>query len=224
MALLLTGNKAVVLLSPDLGFMSLLIFVVEDDADYRKLIEIHLSGRSTVRVAGFESGMSVLEHLDDGPDLILLDVLMPEVDGLETLRRIKARNPKTPVVMLSARSSMVIALAAIKLGALDYLIKGHDDFLKMDTIIRLIEERKDLRNEISRLRGEVRPGRELERLIGSESEIMTLEDAKKMAVENAYTTCGGNILQTAKSLGVTRSTVYRLLRKFEIETQPQEAG
>lgn len=204
--------------------MSLLIFVVEDDADYRQLIEIHLAGRSTVRVASFESGVSVLQHLGDGPDLILLDVLMPEVDGLETLRRIKARDSQTPVVMLSARSSMEIALAAIKLGALDYLIKGHDDFVKMDSIIGLIEEREDLRRELSRLQDEIKRGPDIERLIGRDLEIVSLEDAKRMAVEHAYTACGGNILQTAKSLGVTRSTVYRLLRKFAIETQADEVG
>ncbi len=202
--------------------MSLLIFVVEDDADYRHLIEIHLSGRSTVRVESFESGTAALEHLDDGPGLILLDVLMPEVDGLETLRRIKARSPQTPVVMLSARSSMEIALAAIKLGALDYLIKGHDDFVKMDTVIDHIEERSDLRKEILRLQDEITPNRAFERLAAGSRDIMTLEDVKRMAVERAYTICDGNILRTAKSLGVTRSTVYRLLRKFEIDSQAGE--
>ncbi len=203
--------------------MSLLIFVVEDDADYRQLIEIHLSGRSGIQVTSFESGTSLLEHLDDDPDLVLLDVLMPEMDGLETLRRIKACRPKTSTVMLSARSSVEIALEAIKLGALDYLIKGQDDFVKMDIIIDQIEERVQLMNEISRLQDEIEPVRRLERLIGGKRDIIPLEDLKRMAVEHAYTICNGNILRTAKSLGVTRSTVYRLLRKFEIDAQAVDA-
>ncbi|MBT8401154.1 MAG: response regulator, partial [Rhodothermia bacterium] len=209
-------------LSPDHRFMSVLIFVVDDDPDYRQLIEIHLSGWLTARVASFESGTAVLEHLDDEPDLVLLDVLMPELDGLETLRRIKARSPQTSVVMLSARSSMQIALAAIKLGALDYLIKGQDDFVKMDIIVGHIEERTHLREEILRLKHEMKP-RDFQYLTGGNRDIMTLDDAKRMAVEHAYAICDGNILRTAKSLGVTRSTVYRLLRKFEIDTVEVQA-
>ena len=71
------------------------------------------------------SGMEALELLDCGEDfdLILTDMMMPEMDGIALLERIKERFPDIPVVMVTAVHDISVALAAIRNGAYDYLLK-----------------------------------------------------------------------------------------------------
>ena len=73
------------------------------------------------------SGAEALERLDvDQPDAILLDVRMPGMDGIETLRQIRARGTAARVLMVSANDDMVLAKLAMDLGAFDYLLKPVD--------------------------------------------------------------------------------------------------
>jgi DNA-binding NtrC family response regulator len=70
------------------------------------------------------SGAACLESVArDGPDLVMLDVVMPEIDGLETLRRLKEQQPDLPVVMMSGNATIETAVRATKLGAYDFVEK-----------------------------------------------------------------------------------------------------
>ena len=78
-----------------------LIFVVDDDAPLRNLMKALLEDRGYA-VQDFESGIALLEALDDNPSLILLDVMMPGLDGVETLKRVKTSHQDLPVIMLTS--------------------------------------------------------------------------------------------------------------------------
>ncbi len=203
--------------------MELLVFIVDDDVDYSELLAFHLSSTPGVRVMTFVSGEAVFNQLEKKPDLVLLDVMMPGIDGLETLRRVKTRYPKLPVVMVSVQSTLEVALSAVKLGAADYLLKGQDDFVKLGLIVRQIFERKQLRHEIARLRDEVSFRSTNPRVCLAEAirpeDLPSLDELKEMALLHAYEVCGGNIEKTARCLGVTRSTVYRLMKKFGVDEE-----
>ena len=102
------------------------------------------------------SGEEALEKLPSQSfDVILLDLLMPGLDGIEVLRRIKKIDPLTPVIIITAYGSVESAIAAMKIGALDYVQKPfkHDDLLL--TIEKAVE-RKRLQEENIRLKGELR--------------------------------------------------------------------
>lgn len=145
--------------------MQLRIFIVDDDPDYSTLVRMHLRRQGNPTLRTFPNGEAVLEALDDPPDLILLDLVMPGVGGLETLRRIKARHPDLPTVMVSAQSEVSVALEAIKIGAYDYVTKGHDDFVKLQRIVQHIGAQVALTQEVSVLREQL-PGQGLKNLIG----------------------------------------------------------
>ncbi len=104
------------------------IFVVDDAEGIRGVLSAMLEARGYA-VDTAESGRSALELLAAGarPDLVLLDVMMPGLDGLETLRQLKERHPELPVVMLSVVGKAAAIVEAMRLGAADYLNKPFDE-------------------------------------------------------------------------------------------------
>lgn len=101
------------------------ILIVDDEPAIRDSLQLILKAHFDVLVA--ENGEDALHLLSSvTPDLVLLDVSMPKVDGLETLRRMRDQGVSIPVVMLTASTTVRTAVQAIKLGALDYLNKPFD--------------------------------------------------------------------------------------------------
>ena len=99
------------------------VLIVDDEFDFLDIIIKRLKARN-IEVSGVQSGSLALEALDSSdPDVIILDVMMPGLDGIETLREIKKKKPLTEVIMLTGRASVDSGIQGMKLGAFDYLIK-----------------------------------------------------------------------------------------------------
>lgn len=109
--------------------MALRILLVEDDPDIQRMVQLSLKFQGGHEVSVASGGREGLEKAEqEQPDLILLDVMMPEMDGYETCRRLKA-NPATaaiPVVFLSARAQQSEIQKGRDLGAIGYLVKPFD--------------------------------------------------------------------------------------------------
>ena len=101
------------------------ILVVDDEADISAILTVTLR-RAGYEVASTADGLEAVEAIQrQAPDLILLDVMMPRSDGLETLGRIRQYPPtaQVPVIMLTARSGLADKMAGFERGADDYLAK-----------------------------------------------------------------------------------------------------
>ncbi|MYW89722.1 response regulator transcription factor [Amycolatopsis rubida] len=100
------------------------LLVVDDDADVRESLQRGLEFEG-YEVAAAESGAAALAAVSGTgkPDLVILDVMMPEVDGLETCRRIRAAGERLPVLMLTARDALGDRVTGLDSGADDYLVK-----------------------------------------------------------------------------------------------------
>jgi len=102
------------------------IYVTDDDQNVCSALSRRLARKGHL-VRSFNSGVSLLDALDyEIPDLLFLDLKMPEMDGLETLRQVRQTIPKTLVIMLTAYGSIEDAVEAMRLGAYDFLIKSVD--------------------------------------------------------------------------------------------------
>ncbi len=130
-----------------------LIYIVDDDAPLRTLMKALLEDRDHA-VQDFESGNSLLDSLDDSPSLILLDVMMPGLDGVETLKRIKTTHPNLPVIMLTSVDKVETAVEVIKHGAYDYLLKPVDES-RLFTCLDKAFEQRNLVRKVIHLQGEV---------------------------------------------------------------------
>ena len=99
------------------------VLIVDDELDFLETIVKRLRARD-IEVSGVESGYLALEALDSStPDVIILDVKMPGMDGIETLREIKKKKPLTEVIMLTGHASVESGIQGMQLGAFDYLMK-----------------------------------------------------------------------------------------------------
>lgn len=99
------------------------ILLVEDDAELRVLVEGRLK-ESGYNVRTAETGTQALERVGDQvPDLVLLDVMLPELDGLEVCRRLRAQYPLLYIIMLTARSDELDRVVGLEVGADDYVTK-----------------------------------------------------------------------------------------------------
>jgi len=101
------------------------ILVVDDDIAHRTMLRILLGWEYEIVEA--DCGSKAIEKIQDAPfDLVLMDVCMPGISGVEALDRIKVTNPNVPVIMMTAYSSEETATRAVEKGAYDYLTKPFD--------------------------------------------------------------------------------------------------
>jgi DNA-binding response OmpR family regulator len=99
------------------------ILVIEDDPDISGLVEIHLTDAG-YRVALESNGSSGLERaLGQKLDLVILDLMLPGMDGLEICRRLRTEKPELPILMLTARTTELDRVLGLEMGADDYLTK-----------------------------------------------------------------------------------------------------
>jgi len=133
------------------------------------------------------SGEEALEKFPSQSfDVILLDLLMPGMDGIEVLRRIKKVDPLAPIIIITAYGSVESAIAAMKIGALDYVQKPfkHDDLL---LAIEKAVERKHLQDENIRLKDELRQRYGFANIIGKSQAMKSVFDLVRAAAPTRST-------------------------------------
>ena len=99
------------------------LLIVDDESSIRDMLAIyfHKRGFEVITASSFAEGTAGAAR--SNPDLILSDIKMPDGNGLDLLRKVKADNPKTPVIMITAHTSTQDAIEAMKAGAVDYIAK-----------------------------------------------------------------------------------------------------
>jgi DNA-binding NtrC family response regulator len=123
-----------------------LIFIVEDNVAYTKVVEYHLNHNGFENVMTFTSGEDCLNNLYLEPDIVIQDYKLQGISGLNVLQRVKSCLPFTEFIFLSSQDSIEIAVNSIKYGAFDYIIKDevalHRMTQKIENIIKLQKLRK----------------------------------------------------------------------------------
>jgi two-component system, OmpR family, KDP operon response regulator KdpE len=106
------------------------VLVIDDEPPIRKLLRMGLSTQG-YRVIEAADGQSALDHLREKPDLVILDLGLPDMQGLDLLRAMRTRDEGVPIVVLSSRSDESAKVQALDIGADDYVTKpfGMDELL-----------------------------------------------------------------------------------------------
>lgn len=116
------------------------IFLIDDDPFYRLIYEKMLRRLGLSQITSFDDGQQAINHLTDHPEIIFLDHVMNNMDGLDVLLKIKRINPDIYVVFISSQESISVAVDALKYGAFDYIIKGQSDQEKIALVLDKIKQ------------------------------------------------------------------------------------
>jgi two-component system NtrC family response regulator/two-component system response regulator HydG len=149
------------------------VVVIDDEVNAAAALETLLreDGYEVARANDARAGLALLERLD--ADVVLTDVRMPGMDGLELLSRIKQTRPRTMVVLMTAYGTVKTAVKAMKMGAEDYLGKPID-VEELEVVLQRVLERKRLLEETRVLRERLADKYDLDNLVGQSPEILSL--------------------------------------------------
>ena len=151
------------------------ILVVDDESEIREGLEVLLKGEG-YGVASAEDGESGLAKLEEHPfDLLLLDVSLPDRNGLDMLKEIRRRDPDLSVVLITAYGSIDMARAAFKNGAMDYITKPWSNDELLAQVAQAVESRR-LRDENLHLKRALKQRFNFPNIVGKSEKMQVLLD------------------------------------------------
>src|SRR5437764_3113066 len=163
------------------------VLIVDDEEVLRDVLETVLQREvfDTVLAASGEEALSVLDG-DADVDLIILDVMLPGISGIDTLRAIRISNPQLPVIVITAFSSIDGAIEAMKHGAFHYIPKPFKNEEVILTVNKALEQRR-LSRENERLRGELAEKYAYSNIIGKSDTMRKVFDLIRLAAPSRST-------------------------------------
>ncbi len=132
------------------------IFVVEDNEWYNRLLVHNLSLNPDYEIESFSKGKDCLNNLHKNPDVVTLDYRLPDMQGLEVLKNIKAENPDIQVILISEQDDIEVVVELLKYGAYDYIVKSNDIRERLLNTVQNIRKGINLKREIVSLRSEIK--------------------------------------------------------------------
>ena len=181
------------------------VLVVDDDAGVRESFRLTLEDHYDV--VDVPDGLRALDAVRASQvDLVLLDIRLPEMDGIEVLERIKAIDEGVEVVLVTAVRTVRTAVAAMKLGAFDYLTKPFEEDELLAVIARALEKRA-LEREVTFLRGELARARDFDEIVGHHP---AMQKVYRLVAQVARTTT--TVLITGES-GTGKELVARAIHR-----------
>jgi DNA-binding NtrC family response regulator len=149
------------------------LLVVDDDEGVRQVLGEAL-GQAGYRVTSVESGEKAVAAVREAPfDLVILDMVLPRVDGMEVLKELTAIRAETPVIMVTGYASVETAIKAMKMGAVDYVVKPFR-IEEVELVVGKALERSSLRRENVYLRRQLETTYGVHNIVGQSPEMRRL--------------------------------------------------
>jgi DNA-binding NtrC family response regulator len=186
-----------------------MVWVVDDDPAIRELLTFMVT-EAGYEFDAFASGAEVLANSGEPPDAMLLDLMMPEIDGVEVLKEIIRRHPQLPVIMVTADHDVQRAVEVTKLGAHDYLTKPIDQERLLTTLSNALSH-GSLEKEVARLKEELSDRYHLRSIVGSSAAMRKVYDQIEKVLESEITVFIAGESGTGKEL-VAKAIHYASLR------------
>lgn len=189
------------------------IFIVEDDPWYGEILAYHLSLNPELEIERYTNGKDCMASLHKKPNLITIDFSLPDINGMELFKKIKAVYADIPIIVISAQEDVGTAVELLRMGATDYLVKDDNTKDLLWNAVNRIRENQLLKKEVEHLREELGHKYDFDKIIkGSSPAIqkvfVLMEKAAKTNINVSVTGETG----TGKEL-VAKSIHYNSERK-----------
>jgi DNA-binding NtrC family response regulator len=188
-----------------------LIFIIDDEESILKMLTHWCKSQWNYNVKTFSSGNEALSSLSEEPDLVLLDIMLPDINGNDVLREIKRKIPNLPVIMLSAQGSVEVALESIRLGAFDYFPKPIDKN-RLEPAIRNAVKNYDLERELDNLKENLQKEYSFENIISADKKMQNAFHMVSKVLDNDITVLIQGESGTGKEL-IARAIHFNGIRK-----------
>jgi DNA-binding NtrC family response regulator len=203
------------------------VLVVEDRPSVLKLMTTILeTGYDVITASGGAAALSVIGSTP--LDVVLTDIRMPGVSGFDVLRAVQDRSPRTSVVMMTAYANVADAVAAIRLGAYDYVAKPLDASEIALVVARAVEHAREADGPSTESLAErftARSGGSADVAVGFHRAV---EDARRRASHDYLVQLmrlfQGNVTRAAARAGMTRESLHRVLRQYGVRSDAHKEG
>ena len=184
------------------------VLLIEDTPSMARVYLEYLK-RGPFRARHCMTGQEALDNIARNPtDAVLLDLRLPDMDGLDVLKHIRAREFQVAVVVITADGSLNRAVEAMREGALDFLVKPFNADRLLITLGNVLERRR-LNSMVESLSSHA--GAEN----GDGPKVLPLHVTERNAIEQAIRACDGNVVRAAGLLEISASTIYRKLAHWQ---------
>jgi len=191
--------------------MSARILVVDDEEIVIRSC-LRILGTGDYEVEAVQDGWEALRKIDENDyDVVILDIMMPKIDGMEVLQRVKETHPDVDVIMVTGHSQIETAVRSMKLGAFDYLPKPFDPD-ELELVVERALERRRLLQENLDLKTEVSSKYRFENIIGSSPQMQSVFRLVAKCAPTSSTVLLQGESGTGKEL-IARAIHYNSLRK-----------
>ena len=149
------------------------VFIIEDDTIYGKLLQRKLEQEDdTYEVQVFQTGQDFFDHIHQNPDIVSIDYNLPDMNGLEILRRIKEYNDEIAAVILSGQETARVVVDAYNHGAANYIMKDQDALPALARVVRNLSSNVSLRKEVEELREQIIDRNKYDMIVGESKGIL----------------------------------------------------
>ncbi|MEL6630835.1 MAG: sigma-54 dependent transcriptional regulator [Bacteroidota bacterium] len=149
------------------------VFVVEDDTVFGKVLQRSLERTDdSLDVRIFQSGRELFDNLHLNPDIVSLDYNLPDMNGLEILKKIQQYSPEISTVILSGQEEVEVVVEAYKNGANQYIIKNENALVELSNVVKNLSSHVNLKKEVEELRAQIADRNKYSSVVGDSNGIM----------------------------------------------------
>jgi len=187
------------------------IFICDNEPSIQRLLKHWVSDQWDYYTEVYENGSDLLANLSKEPDLILLDIMLPDINGLEVLRKVKSYKENLPVIMLSAQGSIEVALESLQLGAFDYFPKPIDSN-RLEPAIKNAITNYELHKRIDELENNIQKEYSFDNIVSADPKMQDVFKMVSKVLNNDITVLIHGESGTGKEL-IARAIHYNGSRK-----------
>ena len=122
------------------------IFVIEDNKTEGMLLKLCLSSISNVTITNYSKGIDLLNNLNENPDIVIADLMLPDISGIDLIKKIIEYNPKINVIVVSAQRDIDVVAKVQELGVYNYLVKSETCIEYLQKVISNLITLLDIRD------------------------------------------------------------------------------
>lgn len=148
------------------------VFVIEDDQIFGRAIQHRLEQEDNYDVRVFQSGEDFFNHLHLNPDIVSIDYNLPDITGIDILKRVKKYNSEISTIILSGQEKVEVVVEAYSNGANNYIIKNENALVELTNVVKNLSTNVSLRKEVDNLREQIIDRNKYSKIVGESKPVL----------------------------------------------------